>query len=163
LSGAGLNLVGNPSFEWGKTGWVRFSSSALVIEPGGFAGARCLRIVGPANLSAFGIDDSLNWVDATGPIGTRYSFSAWVRSASSLGSARLQLREVVGGSQVGATILSSPVVLTPDWQLVSTEYVNRAAGSTLDLQVLDQPLVPREVFLVDNISIQLVPETSPHT
>jgi len=152
-TGPGMNLAGNSSFEFARTGWAPFAGSRLFIDPGGFEGARCLRVAGPANLNSFGIDDSLDWVRVAGSAGARYRFSAWVRSGGSQGSARLRVREFAGASQVGETMLSPPVPLTSDWQLVAAEYVTRSTGSSLDFQVLDQPAAKSETFQVDDIAI----------
>jgi len=160
-SGPGANLVGNPSFESGTTGWNSYSSSTYVRVAGGFDGGSCLQNTGPANTSGFGINDSPNWVATTGSIGTRYRFGAWTRSATALGSARLQVREYVGNTKIGATVLSPAIQLTPNWQFVTVDYVTQAAGSTLDFQVYDQPVVQGEVFQMDNVSIYLVPASTP--
>jgi hypothetical protein len=159
-TGPGTNFVGNPSFEANTNGWNAYSSSTYTRVAGGFDGGSCLQITGPASLSGFGINDSPNWVATTAGIGTRYRFGAWTRSASALGSARLQVREYVGNTKIGATVLSNAVQLTPNWQFVTVDYVVQASGSTLDFQVYDQPVVQGEVFLADNISIYLVPQTA---
>jgi parallel beta-helix repeat protein len=161
-TGPGHNLVGNPAFEWNTAGWTRFAGSSFVRIVGGFDGVRSLRVNGPANLNAFGIDDSSNWVASTPAIGTRYRFGAWVRSLPGRGAARLQIRELVGGAPVGAAVVSALLPLTPVWQLVTTELVTKARGSTLDFQIVDQPQGPGEVFEVDDVSIHIVPgSTSP--
>jgi len=156
-TGPGTNLVGNPSFESNTFGWNSYSSSTYARVAGGFDGGSSLQITGPASVSGFGINDSPNWVAATSGIGARYRFGAWTRSASALGSARLQVREYVGNTKIGATALSAPVQLTPKWQFVTVDFVVQASGSTLDFQIYDQPVVQGEVFQADNVSIYLVP------
>jgi hypothetical protein len=156
-TGPGANLVGNPSFEANTNGWNAYSGSTYVRVAGGFDGGSSLQVSGPASLSGFGLNDSPNWVATTAGIGTRYRFGAWLRSATALGSGRLQIREYVGNTKIGATVLSPPVQLTPNWQLVTVDYVVQASGSTLDFQVYDQPVVQGEVFQMDNVTINLVP------
>src|SRR5262249_9870988 len=56
-----------------------------------------------------------------------------------------------------ANVVSAPVQLTSSWQFVTVDFVTQAAGSTLDYQVYDQPVVAGEVFQADNVSIYLVP------
>jgi hypothetical protein len=93
----------------------------------------------------------------TGPIGTRYRVSAYVRSAANTGGARLQVREYNGGTLIGSA-RSNPVSLSPSWQLITVDLVTGAAGSYLDVQVYDAtPVVNGEVFQADAISIQTVP------
>ncbi len=159
--GPTANLVGNPSFESNSLGWSAYSSSTYTRVTGGFDGNSALQITGPASLSGFGLNDSPNWVGNAGAAGTRYRFSVWVRSVSALGSAKLQIREYLGGTKIGATLLSAPVQLTPVWQLVTAEHVTQASGSTLDFQVYDAAVVQGEVFLVDNISICTIPAAGP--
>jgi hypothetical protein len=154
------NLVGNPSFETDTNGWKAYPNTATVIQrvPGGQEGAFALEVRGPAASTAeFGINDSPNWVATTGAAGTRYRFTAWVRSAASTGQARLRLREYLNGTQFGPTTYSPVVPLTPTWQLVALDYVTQRAGSNLDVQVLDYPVTPGEVFQTDNIVIRVVP------
>jgi hypothetical protein len=152
--------VGNPSFESNTLGWNAYSSGTFTRVAGGFEGNTALQITGPASLSGFGINDSPNWVGITGVAGTRYRFSAWVRSATALGSAKLQIREYQGNTKIGATLTSAPVQLTPEWQLVTVDHVVQTGGTTLDFQVYDQPVLPNEVFLVDNVAISIVPTNS---
>ena len=53
-------------------------------------------------------------------------------------------------------IMSTGVQLTPQWQMLTVEYATRSAGTTLDANVKDFPLVAGEVFLVDNVSVHKV-------
>ena len=154
------NLVGNPSFETDTSGWKPYPGSTTLIErvAGGQDGAFALEVRGPATTTEFGINDSPNWVATTGAAGTRYRFSAWVRSAASTGQARLRIREYNGGTQIGPTLRSAPVTLSPTWQMLTIDLVAGAAGSNLDFQIIDYvPVTTGEVFQVDNISIQIVP------
>jgi PKD repeat protein len=156
-AGGGPNLVRNPSFEADTSGWNAYGGATLQRVAGGQEGAFALQITGPAPAAAFGINDSPNWVATTGAAGTRYRFSAWVRAEASPGRARIRVREYLNGVQVGTTSYSPFVPLTPAWQLLTVDYVTQAASSTLDVQVLDYPVAPGEVFQTDNISIRIVP------
>jgi len=160
--GTGPNLCGNPSFETNTTGWNSTGSASYQRVPGGFGGASALQLTGTsAGTSTFGVNDSPNWVGQTGPAGTRFRFSAWVRSASATGAVRVQVREYMGDDKIGASTLSTPVRMSPDWQLVTVDHVNQVAGSMLDFQLLDSPEAPGEVFLVDEASIHRVPPDQP--
>jgi PKD repeat protein len=151
------NLVGNPSFETDTSGWAAYGSATIQRVAGGQDGAFALEVRGPATTSQFGINDSPNWVATTGAAGTRYRFTAWVRSGTSTSLARLRVREYLNGSQVGGATPSASVGLSPAWQMLTVDHVAGAAGSTLDFQVLGVPFAPGEVFQVDNISIRIVP------
>jgi hypothetical protein len=113
-------------------------------------------MTGSTSVASFGCNDSPNWVGSTGAVGTRYRFTASVRSPGGAGSARLQIREYLGATKVGSAY-SSSVTLSPSWNVVTVDYVSVRPGSTLDFQVLDFPLVAGEVFVTDNISILTVP------
>ena len=152
------NLVGNPSFEVDTSGWSAYRGAPIQRVTGGVDGLYSLEITGSATTtSKFGINDSPNWVQATPAVGTRYRFSAWVRSDTSSGSAIIKVREYNNGVKLGSTNQSPSVVLTSSWQLVTVDHVSQGVGSTLDFQTVDDPVTPGEVFQVDNISIKIIP------
>jgi hypothetical protein len=43
------------------------------------------------------------------------------------------------------------------WQPIGLDFVTQQAGSTLDLQVLDAPVILGDVFEVDDLSVRVVP------
>ena len=113
---------------------------------------------GPSSTASFGVNDKPNWVTSAPVAGTRYRFTAWVRSVVNIGKARLRVREYLNGVKIGKTTYSAFVVLSPSWQMIAVDYVAQSAGSTLDMQVLDDvPVTTGEVFQTDNISIQVIP------
>ena len=147
-------LVDNPSIETNTKGWSAYNGATIQRVMDGLNGDFSLEITGPRPVfGKFGINDSPNRVEATPAVGTRYRFSAWVKSDTSSGSAQLRVREYKDRTKVGATTLSPGVILSPTWQLITVEHISEAAGSTLDFQVLYDPAKPNETFLVDNISI----------
>ena len=160
-SGPGPNYVANPSFEGGSSGWNPYAGSVLQRVAGGFEGSWAMQVSGPATTTSFGLNDSPNWVSSSIAAGARYRFSAWVRSASATGAVRLQVREYQGGIKVGANTVSAPVTLSPAWQLVSVDHIAQAAGTTLDFQVYDAPVTVSETFLVDHVSIHIIPASPP--
>src|SRR5207253_10207166 len=54
-------------------------------------------------------------------------------------SVRIQVREWLNGVQQGPTSFSSPIRLGLLWQQVTMDVTALKAGSSLDIQVLDQP------------------------
>ncbi len=154
------NLVGNPSFETNSTGWGSYSGGVLARIAGGFDGGWGLQITGGSTTASFGCNDSPNWVASVPAAGTKYRFTAWVRSVAHLGTAKLQVREYLGSTKTGS-IYSSGVPLTSNWQPVTVDYITVSSGSTLDFQVIDFPVVGNEVFVTDNISIRNVTGTGP--
>ena len=160
-AGPGPNLVTNPSFESNSNGWNSYSGGVLLRVAGGYDGAWAMQVTGGVVGSSFGLNDSPNWVAVTPSVGTRYRFTAWVRSASSVGSAKLLVREYQGGTKIGGTTTSPLVPLTTAWQMVTVDHVVQQAGTTLDFQIADQVVVANEVFLSDNVSIYIIPPSQP--
>jgi parallel beta-helix repeat protein len=152
---------GFASFEEGPDGWTGYGGATLQRVSGGILGAFVLEVRGPATTTEFGINDSPNWVAKTLAAGTRYRFSAWVRSEVSRGQARLRIREYLNGVQVGGTTRSTPVTLGSAWQRLAVDHLAQAAGSTLDLQVFDLPVAPGEVFQTDSILLRIVTGPGP--
>jgi hypothetical protein len=146
------NLVGNSSFESGAANWGPYAGATLQCVTGGFDGGWALQMTGPATVSGFGCNDAPNWIASVPTAGTRYRLTAWVRSDASGGIAKVQIREYAGATRLGG-VLADGVALLPWWQRVSVDYTAVAAGSTLDLQVLDAALEPGETFLADDISL----------
>ena len=155
---ASSNIVGNPSFETDTSGWKTYGGATMQRIVEGQDGMYSLEVTGPsASTGKFGINDSPNWVDATPASGTVYRFSVWVKSESDNGSAFIRIREYLNGVKVGTTHESLDVGLSPSWQNITLDYTSQAAGSTLDFQVLNDPVTTGEIFMVDNISIQIIP------
>ena len=150
------NLVHNSSFEVDTWGWESFYGSTIARVPGGYDGLYALQMTGTAALDyGFGVNDHPDWIHPTTVPGRRYRYSARVRSAMNHGTARIRVREYLLSSGVLLGQISSPgVALSPDWQQLTVDYTNLSAGSSLDLQVKDNPYVPNEVFLTDDISIR---------
>ena len=146
------NLVANPSFEVNLAGWNSYSGAAVARVSGGHDGGYCAEVVGPSSLTAFGINDSPNWVARTGAADQRYRITAWVRSGSSAGICKLYIREYQGATRLGV-VYSPAVTLSSTWQELTVDYTCRGAGTTLDLQVADFPVAAGESFQVDEVSI----------
>src|SRR6266571_3796660 len=151
----GSNLVGNPSFETDLTGWAPTGGATLQRVSGGYSGSYSMAVLGPANTSIFGVTDQPNWVASTPAAGTRYRFSAWVRSATSTGRVRIRVQESRAG-QFQGWAQSSPVALSPSWTQLSLDYSTFWGGSTLDFVIQDRPAKTSEVFQVDAVSIVIV-------
>ncbi len=151
-TGGGPNLVGNPSFESGLSGWGENGGATLLVVPGGFDGAFSLECTGLAAITSFGVNDSPNWVSVVPQAGARYLVSAWVRSDTARGRAKIRVREYLGSDLVKRTV-SPEVPLSPTWSPLAVDHVTQLAGTTLDIQVLDDPAAPGEVYLVDNVRI----------
>jgi hypothetical protein len=154
------NFVKNPSFETATTGWAGLDGATIQRVAGGHDGGYSLEIRGPASTGAFSVNDSPNWVVAAPATGTVYRFAAWVRSEVFLGNAKLRVRQYLGQSHLG-TVWSPSVKLSKVWQRVTIDVVALATGATLDLQVMDAPILSGEVFQTDDVSIRIVDDSTP--
>ncbi|PYM09393.1 MAG: hypothetical protein DMD82_00240, partial [Candidatus Rokuibacteriota bacterium] len=153
------NLCTNPSFETNLNGWGPNGSSTLARVAGGQDGTFACQVTGPATTGQFGVNDSPNIITST-TAGKRYRYSAWVRSASNAGQAKLKLREYTpSGSQVGSIVYSPTLTLSPSWQSLVADFVASGTSNTLDFQALDTPVASGEVFLVDNVVVSIVAGT----
>jgi hypothetical protein len=124
----GVNLIGNSSFETNTAGWGSAGHPAVTLQrvSGGHGGSWSVRVTntGPASDTSV-LDDSPDAVQ-TSQAGS-YTGSLWVRSDSG-GKLYLRLREYVGSTKVGETLVG--VTLTPQWQRVSGTLVPTAPGSS---------------------------------
>ena len=155
------NLVNNPSFETDTRYWNSYAGSVLLPVGGGHEGAIGLQVTGPSVMNgSFGVNDSPDIVRWTLGPGIRYRYSAWVRSPSSHGQAKLRIQEylIATGAKIGLGT-SAAVTLSPSWQQLTLDYTTTMANSTLDFQVRDFPVEPSEVFITDDISVRNI--TSP--
>jgi len=160
-SGLGPNLVQNGLFETNLNGWSAYSTATLARVAGGYEGGWAAQSTSTASTpGGFGFNDSPNWVANAGALGTRYRFSAWVRSDAARGTAKLQIREYLGSTKVGNTTFSPAVTLSSTWQLLTVDHVTQGAGTTLDFQIYDIPLVLGESFLTDAVSINVISGTA---
>jgi hypothetical protein len=151
------NLIANPSFETSATGWNLNASVAQARVAGGHDGGWSLEVTGPATTATFGANDSPNAIAVVPAVGTRYRIGAWVRSESHHGLGKIRIREYLAGVQQGPTVYSPAATLSTEWQPLAADYVALAAGSTIDLQVVDAPVVAGEVFRVDQVSAVQLP------
>jgi len=159
------NLVGNPSFEVNLDGWNAQASNTLSRVVGGLDGGFAAQMTATGTTTAsFGLNDRPDWVRTVSAAGIRYRFSAWVRSASNTGMAKIRVAEYVVATGVKLSeVITAGVRLSPAWQLVTLDYVTLYGPSTttLDFWIKDYPMVAGETFLVDNVSIRVVTGTAP--
>ena len=148
------NLVGNPGFEEGTTGWNNNGTAGVTLErvAGGHSGAYAARLTnGNATASNLTLNDANpNWV-ATTAAGT-YTATAWVRSDTGTGKASIRVREYTGATLVRSA--ASVVTLTSTWQQVSVSLSPQAPGSShLDLQVYVSGAPAGTDLYVDDVAI----------
>jgi PKD repeat protein len=150
---AGGNLVGNPGFETGTTGWnVILTGTTLERVAGGHSGGWSARLSNTGTSSTtLGLNDSPNWVTTT-KVATPYTLSIWVRADTPGAVVKLKVREYTGSTNVGSA--SANIALTTSWQQVSLSYSPVAGGSSsLDFQAYVSSAPPGSSFSADDAAI----------
>jgi alpha-tubulin suppressor-like RCC1 family protein len=151
FSAAPVNLVGNPGFETGATGWVSSTPAKVALgrvspgHSGSWAGQLTNNSSGKVTCT---LDDSPNWV-RTSAAGT-YTASLWFRTSRVGTSFELRMRELVGSK----VVKSKTVTLTANgsWQQISMTFSPSSPGSSLDLNaMMASPKGP--CFTVDDVSV----------
>jgi parallel beta-helix repeat protein len=147
------NLVGNPGFELGLTGWNTSGSDpgvSLTRVAGGHGGGWAALLTNTlSGTSSCTLNDSPNWVPSTS--GGTYTGTVWVRSDTPGQTLKLRFREYNGSSLVSAP--TTLVTLTSSWQQVVLTYTPSVAGSTLDLNAFISKAPAGTCFYADDISI----------
>jgi hypothetical protein len=149
------NLIANSSFETSTEGWAVTGTGTLARVSGGQEGNFSLEIRSTAT-TAFGANDSPNAVGNVQTVGARYRFTAWIRSESSSGRARIRIREYLGTTLQGSNTYSLYATLSPTWQMITVDRVAMTANTTMDMQVLYEPTAADQAFQLDNLSVRLM-------
>ena len=153
----GTELAVNPGFEAGVGGWTEVGRASLSRTASGHSGGYSGQLEATnGSRNAFSISDAPSTVTFVPTALATYRISAWVRSASASGTITLKVTESLGGSQQGSPALSSPTALSPVWTPISFDYITRAAGSSLDVDVTNAPVSGRESFQIDDVSIKQI-------
>ena len=163
-SGAG-NLVANPSFETSADDWGTWQAAvtreALADAPHGAHVARVARTAGTAyalNDVAGGLPPTVSSTAA----GARYAAAASVRagSAAAVGRPiRLVLRETTPAG-VLVRESSGTGTLGSTFRRLGVEAVTPAAGNRIDVRVSQSAAVAGDAFLVDDLSVVRVRDTT---
>ncbi|WP_214325134.1 PKD domain-containing protein [Nonomuraea sediminis] len=150
--GGGTELVGNPGFETGTTGWkaIPTGSATLSTVSGGHSGSFAgeLQNVTTGAISCT-LNDSPNWALTT-QSGT-LTASAWVRASTAGQTIKLKLTEYVGSTNVGSA--SATLTLGTAWQLISVPYTVTSPGSTVDFLLYTSSNPPGQCFQADDLSL----------
>jgi len=148
----GPDLVTNGRFNVTLAGWTPHGGGALGLSPNGRDGPNAARAVSESTLVC-GINDSPSLVPST-PIGARYRYSAWVRSAG-VGAAHLRVREYLGGLQQAKTE-SLPLAFDGSWQRIDMTVHTVTEGGNLDFQVVGEFAAIGQEFLIDDVAVHVL-------
>ncbi|MEU7003437.1 PKD domain-containing protein [Nonomuraea sp. NPDC046570] len=155
-AGGGAELVANPGFETGTTGWKVTPSGSTTLtrvaggHSGGYAGEAVNATGGTVSCT---LNDSPNWA-ATTQAGT-VTGSAWVKAAAPGQAIKLKLTEYSGSSSLGSS--SSTLTLGTEWQRISVSYAVTSPGSTIDFILYISSAPSGQCFLADDLSLLHTP------
>ena len=144
-------LVANPDFETGLTGWSAGNNRTTlartcVVAHGGACSAELTRTRSSGDAM---LDDSPQTVGST-TAGATYSASAWVRAPAGR-TVRLRLRELAGTSVVRTS--TATVTANGAWQQVVSTSAATAGGHSLSVEVLAS-LAKGSKAQVDDLSLK---------
>jgi parallel beta-helix repeat protein len=149
-----VNLVGNPDFETGLTGWNTSGSDSgatLTRVADAHSGSWAAHLANTAGVNATcTLNDSPNWVAKT--VAGTYTATMWVKASTGGQTLKLRFREYNGSTLVGTG--TTTLALTTAWQPVTLTYVPSAPGaSTLDLNAYVSKAPSGFSFNVDDVSV----------
>jgi hypothetical protein len=126
--GGGTNLIGNPGFESGTSGWgPNGTGVTLATSPVSRTGAYSAQLSNSSTSTQCRLDDKPNWVAVT-QAGT-YTASLWARADVAGAQLTLRLREnASSGGTVQTT--SASIALGTSWQQVSVPLLPTQPGSS---------------------------------
>ena len=125
----GGNLLINPGFESGSTGWVGVSGGASVVTTQFHSGTRSLEILQPAS-GSYTVNQVVSVV-----AGQNYALSGWIKTALSASSAQIR---VFWRDSGGATLLTTAVgsqTGTKNWVQFSTSVTAPSGSATAEFRL----------------------------
>ena len=150
------NLVGNPDFEVGTSGWGTAGSGTGVTlarsQPGHTGNWAAVLTNTSSGTRKCALNDAPNWVTTT-QSGT-YTGTIWVRGGTAGKTVKITFKEMNGSTQVKAKTVT--YTTTTSWQQLSVTLAPNSPGTTtLDFQVfLPKAQAPPGVcFHADDASI----------
>jgi PKD repeat protein len=154
----GANLVRNPSFEAGTTGWGGWQGAVSRVQttaaPDGVWVGRVTRSTG----TSFTIDDQPDTLGSVAA-GASYTASAYVRAAGPAGVGRLvtiRMRERDGGGAVVREWAGAAAPLGTAFQKLTVTATPLVAGHSLDVRVGQGGAVAGDAFDIDAIRMAAV-------
>ncbi|HEV2999793.1 MAG TPA: Ig-like domain-containing protein, partial [Solirubrobacteraceae bacterium] len=141
------NLVANPGFESGLSGWSGYRAT-LTRVTGGVEGQYAAR----ASYSTTGSSYSMISTPVTAtPAGTAYRATAWVRSVTPGRRVCLRLRETGTGGALGAA--ETCATATGSWQAFPAANYRSVGGGKLDLYAYQEAPVAGDSFDLDDVRL----------
>jgi parallel beta-helix repeat protein len=155
------NLVPNPGFESGTSGWNTSGRSGITLTQvaGGHSGsyAAALTNTGSTTAPDCTLNDSPNVVGQTYAGSYAYTASLWVMAPTAGARLTARIREFdASGASAGSASVS--IALTTSWQQVSVVYRPADPGtSNLDFNAYLTNAAPGTCFYADDVAITLGP------
>ncbi len=143
------NLISNPGFESGLTGWTG-SASGVTTSTTHHSGVSAALLKGQSG-HAVNVSVTTAATEATNAGGI-YHATVWVAAPGGVAHATLRLRELHAGSIVGQQLVRL-YVGNARWRQLTLAYTATATGDTLSFAVVANSLAPGHSLLVDDASL----------
>ncbi|MDX6591205.1 MAG: hypothetical protein QOJ13_401 [Gaiellales bacterium] len=158
-AGASGNVLANPSFEGGVSGWGK-TNAVLASITGAVDGTMAARASRSGTATSYSIYPSPVAVSST-VAGVSYTATAWVRSSTTAENVCIILREKTpAGSNVSSS--STCVRTTTTWQQIPpVSYVTKAAGNSLNLLLSQASASTGDSFDADAVNLMSTDATGP--
>ena len=164
---AGANLLPNPGFENGLTGWTR-SGANVTTSAAHHNGAHAADLAAPsvsANATTARKNRQLTMTlstdaSAVSVAGGVYQASVWASAPHGAAEAVLRLTEMRGTTVVGQRAARTHLWNTK-WHTLALTYTAAATGDTLKFSVVANGVLPGRTVLADDAALTLTTDPSP--
>ena len=163
----GVNLIANPGFERGLTGWT--SSKSTVTTGSAHRNGVHSAVLGTPVVAAAAASkkrpnattETLT-TDATAPTvaGGVYHMVVWAAAPNGAAHAVVKLRELHAGTVVGQQVARWDA-RNARWHAIAVTYRAAAAGDVLQLSIVASSLTPGHRLLADDVALTLASDPTP--
>jgi hypothetical protein len=148
------NLLANPSFETGTSGWAGVGGPLTQVDvahEGAHAAQKCF----DGSDTYFNVNDNPDSVTET-RVGARYAASAWLR-ADTAQTVRAVIR-VKDATDAPLEQSNTAIILEPDWLEVTVEHVvDDPAGTAVECYFSNSEPAPGDCFQLDHVCFRPAP------
>ena len=150
----GANLLPNPSFETGTTGWSSWQGTLTRVQRSGAPNGAYVARIAAARTGGYSLDDAPDTVRAT-TAGKTYTASATVASASSSANGKRISLIIREKTTAGATVHlgTATTTLSSAFQRLTVTKKVQSSGNVLDVYVYQEGAAIGDAFLADAISL----------
>ncbi|HEU5057733.1 MAG TPA: carbohydrate binding domain-containing protein [Kofleriaceae bacterium] len=150
------NLLANPSFETGTSGWGGVGGPLTQVDvahDGAHAAQKCF----DGSDTYFNVNDNPDSVTET-RVGARYAASAWLRADTATDQTVRAVIRVKDAIDTPLEQTNTAIILKPDWLQVTVEHVvEDPAGTAVEIYFSNSAPVTGDCFQLDHVCFRPVP------